>query len=285
MGADKPAQASSEDLADKTGAYEPQDFGPHEARVFLQRFGLDGRNADPISGPLCAALLNASRHIDALSIECGVLKEELAKTTGKLERAEANMDTDALTGLGNRRGFTAVLNRMIKRRERNKDAFPKAFLVFIDMNDFRTINDKYTHQGGDEALVHVGKIIRANVREGDYVARVGGDEFAVILYDVNRREAEGVAKKIMTGVLDNKVLLKRADCKDAKKPTDMQMYEDPKLSVTCGLHKLKKSDTPDQIMFCMSSEMKQLKKKAKGFAAAYIAARDSASKRPTFDFD
>jgi len=83
--------------------------------------------------------------------------------------------TDALTGLPNRRLLIDRMQQLINARQ-------QAFSVlFIDLNKFKPINDTYGHQVGDEFLVHVAKTLSGACRKGDTVARVGGDEFVVLL--------------------------------------------------------------------------------------------------------
>ena len=83
--------------------------------------------------------------------------------------------TDALTGLPNRR---LLLDRMQQLINARQQAFS---VLFIDLNKFKPINDTYGHQVGDEFLVHVAKTLSGACRKGDTVARVGGDEFVVLL--------------------------------------------------------------------------------------------------------
>lgn len=84
---------------------------------------------------------------------------------------------DSLTGLYNRRGFSIVVDQqlLLARRERKCP-----ILLFLDVNNFKQINDTYGHSEGDEALVRVARVLRATFRESDVMARFGGDEFAVL---------------------------------------------------------------------------------------------------------
>jgi diguanylate cyclase (GGDEF)-like protein len=87
---------------------------------------------------------------------------------------------DDLTGLNNRRGFLTLAQQQIKMARRNKR---ELVLLFVDMDDFKQINDKYGHQQGDLALQRAGRVLRATFRDSDIIARLGGDEFVVLAAD------------------------------------------------------------------------------------------------------
>jgi diguanylate cyclase (GGDEF)-like protein len=88
--------------------------------------------------------------------------------------------TDELTGLHNRRGFLALAQQQIKLARRNKR---ELVLLFVDMDDFNQINDRYGHQQGDVALQRAARVLRSTFRDSDIIARYGGDEFVVLAAD------------------------------------------------------------------------------------------------------
>lgn len=104
-------------------------------------------------------------------------------------------DMDTLTSLYNRRYFTSELDRLVERAHRRK--FYSFALLFIDLDNFKYINDSYGHHVGDRVLIEVSTLLQGKVRKGDLLARLGGDEFAVILYDVNRETSIGIANKYL----------------------------------------------------------------------------------------
>jgi len=85
--------------------------------------------------------------------------------------------TDDLTGLNNRRGFFMLAEQEMKLARRLKKDL---LLVFVDLDDFKSINDSHGHQVGDQALVETAEILRTTFRESDVLARLGGDEFVAL---------------------------------------------------------------------------------------------------------
>jgi diguanylate cyclase (GGDEF)-like protein/PAS domain S-box-containing protein len=111
------------------------------------------------------------------------------------ERIQRVAHHDSLTGLPNRLLFDDRLNQAISLAKRNSRQLA---LLYLDLDRFKPVNDTLGHTAGDELLKAVATRIRRQVRESDTVARVGGDEFTVILHDIVRREdAETVAGKIV----------------------------------------------------------------------------------------
>src|SRR3546814_4817915 len=94
--------------------------------------------------------------------------------------------TDLLTGLHNRRGF--VDSRETLAAEEASKA--KGVLFYIDLDNFKRVNDTHGHQTGDEALLDVAALMKEQTRGGDLAARLGGDEFALFLCGIGREAAE-----------------------------------------------------------------------------------------------
>jgi len=122
----------------------------------------------------------------------------LAREIGRRAEAERKLEematTDALTGLKNRRKFDAEMDVEWRRAARNKT--PVALLM-IDADHFKTYNDSYGHQAGDQVLVGIAICISDSIRRaGDCTARFGGEEFAVLLPGISTIDALGVAENI-----------------------------------------------------------------------------------------
>ena len=121
--------------------------------------------------------------------------EEEVQMRVQLEKALELAYTDHLTGLYNQQG---LLNRC---KDALKDKSVSAAVLFMDLDNFKTVNDVYGHGMGDKVLHEVGKILREESRGKDVVGRYGGDEFVVLIYDIySMEEAERVAERIANRV-------------------------------------------------------------------------------------
>ena len=113
---------------------------------------------------------------------CVLIGETIARTVGRLRRTEEELSRlalrDDLTGLANRRAFATVGEQLLRVAERAGDS---VLVVYADLDGMKTINDRQGHAAGDEALRQAARLLRETFREADLVARIGGDEFCVLL--------------------------------------------------------------------------------------------------------
>jgi diguanylate cyclase (GGDEF)-like protein/PAS domain S-box-containing protein len=132
---------------------------------------------------------------DGKVLGCFAVTTDITEHKLAAERIQRVAHHDSLTGLPNRLLFNDRLNQAINLAKRGSR---QVALLYLDLDKFKPVNDSLGHAAGDELLQAVTARIRHQVRESDTVARVGGDEFAVILPDIARREeAETVARKII----------------------------------------------------------------------------------------
>ena len=114
-----------------------------------------------------------------------------------LDSCEEAAFTDHLTGLANRRRFERQLEREVARSERYGHRF---CLLLLDVDHFKEVNDTRGHDAGDEALRRVGNVIQAGTRGIDTGARIGGDEFAVILPETSFERGLEVAERLREAI-------------------------------------------------------------------------------------
>jgi diguanylate cyclase (GGDEF)-like protein len=108
--------------------------------------------------------------------------------------------TDPLTGLLNRRAFFEELERRFRRLERSTRS---AVLLYIDLDNFKRVNDCHGHRVGDDAIRELCRLLQQNSRSGDLAARLGGDEFVLWIEGLNRRSGRERAEALLAaaGVL------------------------------------------------------------------------------------
>ena len=124
----------------------------------------------------------------------------IAESYGELRKFERHATTDALTGLGNRHSMEESFPREIARCE--KDEEPVS-LIMIDVDNFKDFNDKFGHIAGDRALAAVSRVLRTQFRPRDVLVRYGGDEFAVLLPQVDEGVAMTIADRVRRAVSGN----------------------------------------------------------------------------------
>lgn len=122
--------------------------------------------------------------------------------SGMERQARREADLDPLTGLANRRALLRSIERA--RREVQEGDIPHV-LLFLDLDRFKPVNDLAGHATGDRLLSDIADILRAAVRDTDVVARIGGDEFAVILHECSAEEGRAIAETIVQRVRDHRV--------------------------------------------------------------------------------
>lgn len=129
----------------------------------------------------------AHKRLEESKAELHTLNNELARLS----------NTDALTGLRNRRYFLDQLSQEYERSSRLNQTFA---MLSIDLDDFKAINDSYGHNTGDQALISAARAMERECRAVDTLARVGGEEFMVMLLDVSGAELEQVAERFRRAI-------------------------------------------------------------------------------------
>lgn len=165
-----------------------------------------------ITEPL-AHLLSATKRITAendysteLSVdakdEVGALTNAFGEMMSEIKKRDLSLQQlayyDRVTGLPNRHYFEERITQAVNNAERYGSC---CYLMLIDLDDFKIVNDTLGHAMGDKLLLNVGKILKHTLRNNDSIFRIGGDEFAVILENVEKdSSAKNVAKKIIQAV-------------------------------------------------------------------------------------
>jgi diguanylate cyclase (GGDEF)-like protein len=177
------------------------------------------------------------------------LATELAAAHTKVAELETKIETDPLLGILNRRGFERELQRalMFARRYQSSNA-----VVFIDLDNFKAINDRCGHLAGDNVLKLVSAALLRELRASDIVARFGGDEFAVLLWNLSETNARAKARALeaMIAALD----IRRLD-------------KSLSIGASAGMTMLRETDTPAAVMVRADAAMYRRKQKAIWYVA------------------
>jgi len=121
------------------------------------------------------------------------LKREVAIARARVAELEARADVDSQLDILNRRGFERELARARAHVQRYGT---QAALMFIDLDGFKAINDRYGHGVGDTVLKAVARELTAHVRASDIIGRLGGDEFGVLIWRVDEAQAMAKAREL-----------------------------------------------------------------------------------------
>ncbi len=128
-----------------------------------------------------------------------VLARQFSQLRMQFERAYVHATQDALTGLQNRRGFVEAGNSEVERSKRYGHSLS---VIYLDLDNFKQLNDTRGHDIGDAALRAIARALRSVLRSNDLLARLGGDEFAMMLPEIGREAASEVGRKIFIAVND-----------------------------------------------------------------------------------
>lgn len=115
---------------------------------------------------------------------------------------------DELTGLQNRRAFFESLDRERRRAVREGSTMS---VIVVDIDHFKSVNDRYGHAAGDAALQAVGAVLNRSCRVTDVVGRIGGEEFAIVLPSTDEVGARGLAEKLRRGIADIQIPLGKGE--------------------------------------------------------------------------
>lgn len=139
---------------------------------------------------------------ESLIAEIERLRAQITSLEERVGQLDLLAHQDSLVDLPNRRNFIDRLERLIARVDRYGDP---AAMLFVDLDGLKWINDKFGHAAGDQALIQVARMLVTSVRKSDCVARIGGDEFGILLERADERGAWEMALRIVETVVGSQV--------------------------------------------------------------------------------
>jgi len=175
--------------------------------------------------------------VERLVEEISRLRGQVAQLQERVEQLDHLAHQDSLIDLPNRRGFLRELDRLIARVSRY-DA--KGAMLFVDVDGLKAINDSFGHRAGDEALIEVAELLASGVRKSDVVARIGGDEFGILLENADEASAHETASRLIDLI---------AACEFLHEGNELP------LSVAIGVGLIEASDTAETVMARADAEM------------------------------
>lgn len=141
--------------------------------------------------------------IDKLQNDLKGMQERVVRVKQRKKLLEQEVMIDPLSGIANRRGLERHLGKQIKKFKRHGTVFS---LLFFDIDEFKKVNDSYGHWVGDKCITSIVERVGKVLRETDFLARYGGDEFIVCLTQTERNSAHAVARKIAGAVSNTRII-------------------------------------------------------------------------------
>ena len=182
--------------------------------------------------------------VERLIDEIDQLREKVAQLQQRVQQLDELAHQDSLINLPNRRGFMRALERFIDRASRYGE--PSAML-YVDLDGLKMINDSFGHKAGDQALIEVANLLVGGVRKSDVVARIGGDEFGILLAHSEEAMAHETASRLI----------------DLIAGSDFEHDGDAlPLSVAIGVAMIGGDDTPENVISRADAEMYRRKSAA-----------------------
>ena len=158
------------------------------------------------------------------------LREKIASLEERVRQLDSLAHQDSLLAIPNRRGFMRELEGLIGRVSRYGES---AAMLFVDIDGLKAINDSFGHKAGDDALIEVAKALTDGVRRSDYVGRLGGDEFGILLAHATEQSARETAERLADQIEAAKT---RCDGNDVS------------LGVAIGMTAIAPDDTPEAVI-------------------------------------
>ncbi|WP_052501416.1 GGDEF domain-containing protein [Thiomicrospira microaerophila] len=145
----------------------------------------------------------------------GELQKKLNESAAVIKKLSRDLDdanhlakTDSLTGIANRRGYNEIVMKKIKQAKAESQTFG---MLLLDLDHFKSVNDNYGHLVGDSALRYISKLLKAEIKGHDEIARFGGEEFVILLHNINYDNALKFGEKLRATIEKKSLRIKDHD--------------------------------------------------------------------------
>jgi len=166
--------------------------------------------AEQVNNKILPTLQNFFNANDSLKKQVEDSSLEITQLKNELQQARNEAKTDALTNIPNRRGFNEIIACMINEADLKNTPFS---IIILDIDFFKFINDEFGHLIGDSVLRYLAKQLNEETKGKDAVARIGGEEFVVLLPNTNYENAINVANNLRQKIEDNRLKVKNHNAK------------------------------------------------------------------------
>ena len=221
---------------------EPAKDEPHEGIVTKLTQLVRMAEAAPAESAASKSIRQISQLAHAL---VGEISNHLREQDRRIAELENLATTDALTHVLNRRGFVERLTHELSVARRHGVG---GVLIFVDLDGFKAVNDSLGHAAGDQVLMAVGHLLRGHIRTTDYIGRLGGDEFSILLPRSNKRNG-----------------LRRAEELDRKLNNAYASWEGQQIPIraSCGVHMYSAQAEVNELLEAADAAMYKIKQERK----------------------
>ncbi|BCD68577.1 GGDEF domain-containing protein [Nitratiruptor sp. YY09-18] len=217
----------------------------HQEEIKNEELELQDENIKPVLKKILDEVEMLRRENELLTYELRKYHADVVKLQGELLTARTEAEIDFLTGLVNRRRFERALLEMINDYQTRDYPFA---LILLDIDNFKQINDKYGHPAGDQVLKEIALILKTFLRANNIAARVGGEEFAILVPGATAKEGAAVANRLRA-TIENR--------------TFNTTEEDIKVTASFGVSGVRKDDTLDTIFARVDKALYEAKNSGK----------------------
>jgi len=195
-------KTEAEILIENVNKYEEK-LTKKETQILKKTQKIEEKPIKNLLEQLVSELKDIKKQNETFKEKIEIQIRKITELEDELQRAKSEAKQDPLTKLLNKTSFERILQEYINIYKKNGKIFS---LILLDLDNFKKINDTYGHVIGDEVLKHIATLLKQYLRDKDIIARIGGEEFAILLPDVDISLAFKIADRLRA-VLENRIIM------------------------------------------------------------------------------